>query len=69
MWEDLVALMADGVRTGVIRTVRDDDLTEAERRDGGRVSYVYRRAGDPCRSMISRRSMRSFASRTKESAM
>jgi endonuclease VIII len=50
MWEDLVTLMADGVRTGVIRTVRTADLTEAERRDGvARVSYVYRRAGEPCR--------------------
>jgi endonuclease-8 len=49
MWEDLVVLMADGVRTGVIRTVRDDDLTDAERTNGARVSYVYRRAGEPCR--------------------
>lgn len=50
MWEDLVTLMADGVRTGVIRTVRPGDLTEAERRDvTARVSYVYRRAGEPCR--------------------
>ena len=49
MWEDLVVLMADGVRTGVIRTVRDEDLTDAERHDGARVSYVYRRAGEPCR--------------------
>jgi endonuclease-8 len=50
MWEDLVALMADGVRTGVIRTVRAEDLTEAERHDAtARVSYVYRRAGEPCR--------------------
>jgi endonuclease VIII len=49
MWEDLVVLMADGVRTGVIRTVRDEDLTDAERQDGARASYVYRRAGDPCR--------------------
>jgi endonuclease VIII len=49
MWEDLVTLMRDGVRTGVIRTVRPDDLSETEQRDGARVSYVYRRAGDPCR--------------------
>jgi endonuclease VIII len=49
MWEDLVTLMADGVRTGVIRTVRPEDLTESERRDGSRVSYVYRRSGEPCR--------------------
>ncbi len=50
MWEDLVALMADGVRTGVIRTVRAEHLTEAELVSGERVSYVYRRAGQPCRS-------------------
>jgi endonuclease-8 len=49
LWEDLVALMADGVRTGVIRTVRPDHLTEAELVSGERVSYVYRRAGEPCR--------------------
>jgi len=50
MWEDLVSLMADGVRTGVIRTVRAEDLTEAEWRDAAAwVSYVYRRAGEPCR--------------------
>lgn len=47
MWADLVSLMADGVRDGVIRTVRDEDLASGERR--GRVSYVYRRAGEPCR--------------------
>jgi endonuclease-8 len=49
MWEDLVVLMADGVRTGVIRTVRDGDLTDAERQHGARASYVYRRAGELCR--------------------
>ena len=49
MWEDLVELMQDGVRVGVIRTVRWEDLTEVERADGQRVSYVYRRAGEPCR--------------------
>jgi endonuclease VIII len=47
MWDDLVALMADGVRVGAIRTVRAEDLAPHERR--GRASYVYRRAGDPCR--------------------
>jgi endonuclease-8 len=47
MWTDLVELMTDGVRVGVIRTVRDEDLMSGERR--GRVSYVYRRAGEPCR--------------------
>jgi len=49
MWEDLVVLLADGVRTGVIRTVRDEHLSDAERHDGARASYVYRRAGEPCR--------------------
>jgi endonuclease VIII len=49
MWEDLVVLMADGVRTGVIRTVRAEDLTDTEHHDGARASYVYRRAGEPCR--------------------
>ena len=54
MWDDLVALMADGVRTGRIDTVRPEHLTDAElerRRRGPRRghSYVYRRAGEPCR--------------------
>ena len=52
MWDDLVELMADGVRTGRIDTVRPDDLTDAELSQRGRRrghSYVYRRAGDPCR--------------------
>ena len=55
MWEDLVELMADGVRSGRIDTVRAEDLTDAEQaewldpapRRGH--SYVYRRAGEPCR--------------------
>ena len=53
MWEDLVALMHDGVRTGRIDTVRDDHTPEAMGRDprvddhGGEV-YVYRRTGQPC---------------------
>jgi endonuclease-8 len=49
MWEDLVALMEDGVREGVIRTVRPEHLTDDEREEDGRVSYVYRRTGEPCR--------------------
>jgi endonuclease-8 len=52
MWADLVALMADGVRTGRIDTVRPEHLTDEERTaDGLRRghSYVYRRAGEPCR--------------------
>ena len=53
MWEDLVALMAEGVRTGRIDTVRPEHTPEAmgrePRRDdhGGEV-YVYRRTGQPC---------------------
>ena len=52
MWEDLVELMADGVRTGRIDTVRPEHLTDAEIASRGPRrghSYVYRRAGDPCR--------------------
>src|SRR4051812_34166758 len=46
MWEDLVVLMADGVRTGRIDTVRSEHLTDDEREAGGPRrghSYVYRR--------------------------
>ena len=53
MWEDLVALMADGVRTGRIDTVRPEHTPEAMGRpprvdDHGGEVYVYRRAGQPC---------------------
>jgi formamidopyrimidine-DNA glycosylase len=53
VWNDLRALMADGVRTGRIDTVRPEHTPEAmgrpPRRDdhGGEV-YVYRRHGQPC---------------------
>ncbi|WP_028642530.1 Fpg/Nei family DNA glycosylase [Nocardioides sp. URHA0020] len=53
LWDDLVVLMRDGVRTGRIDTVRDEHTPEAmgraPRRDdhGGEV-YVYRRNGMPC---------------------
>lgn len=53
IWADLVALLAEGVRTGRIDTVRDDHTPEAMGRDprrddhGGEV-YVYRRTGQPC---------------------
>jgi endonuclease-8 len=53
MWDDLVELMREGVRTGRIDTVRDEHTPEAmgrpARRDdhGGEV-YVYRRTGQPC---------------------
>ena len=53
MWDDLVVLMREGVRTGRIDTVRPEHTPEAmgraPRRDdhGGEV-YVYRRNGMPC---------------------
>ena len=53
IWADLVALMAEGVRTGRIDTVRPEHTPEAMGRPprvdehGGEV-YVYRRAGQPC---------------------
>jgi endonuclease-8 len=53
VWTDLVGLMADGVRTGRIDTVRPEHTPEAmgrePRRDdhGGEV-YVYRRHDQPC---------------------
>ena len=53
MWADLVGLMAEGVRTGRIDTVRPEHTPEAmgraPRRDdhGGEV-YVYRRTSMPC---------------------
>jgi len=52
MWDDLVELMVEGVRTGRIDTVRPEHLTDEERDVQGPRrghSYVYRRAGDPCR--------------------
>lgn len=53
LYEDLVGLMADGVRDGRIDTVRPEHSPEAQRRapredpHGGEV-YVYRREGRPC---------------------
>jgi endonuclease-8/formamidopyrimidine-DNA glycosylase len=53
IWDDLVALMAEGVRAGRIDTVRPEHTPEAMGRPprvdghGGEV-YVYRRAGQPC---------------------
>lgn len=53
LWDDLVGLMQEGVRTGRIDTVRPEHTPEAmgrpPRRDdhGGEV-YVYRRSGQPC---------------------
>ncbi|MGI8888021.1 MAG: Fpg/Nei family DNA glycosylase [Nocardioidaceae bacterium] len=53
LWTDLVDLMAYGVQTGRIDTVRPEHEPEAMGREprvdrhGGEV-YVYRRAGQPC---------------------
>jgi len=53
IWEDLVVLMEEGVKTGTIDTVRPEHTPEAmgrpERDDdhGGEV-YAYRRTGQPC---------------------
>ncbi|PWN04550.1 DNA glycosylase [Nocardioides silvaticus] len=53
MWDDLVVLMNEGVRTGVIDTVRPEHTPEAMGRapradDHGGEVYVYRRTGQPC---------------------
>ncbi|MCW2761957.1 MAG: glycosylase [Marmoricola sp.] len=53
LWEDLVALMHEGVLTGRIDTVRPEHTPEAMGRpprvdDHGGEVYVYRRTGQPC---------------------
>jgi DNA-formamidopyrimidine glycosylase len=53
IWDDLVKLMAEGVRTGRIDTVRHEHTPEATGRaprvdDHGGEVYVYRRTGQPC---------------------
>ena len=53
MWDDLVELMEEGVRTGRIDTVRPEHTPEAMGRaarvdDHGGEVYVYRRTGLPC---------------------
>lgn len=53
MWADLVGLMAEGVRTGRIDTVRPEHTPEAMGRaprvdDHGGEVYVYRRHAQPC---------------------
>lgn len=53
IWDDLVGLMGEGVRTGRIDTVRPEHTPEAMGREprvddhGGEV-YVYRRTGQAC---------------------
>lgn len=50
MWTDLVALMKVGVRRGKIVVVRPEhDRGAPSYRRGRPRTYVYRRAGDPCR--------------------
>jgi endonuclease-8 len=53
IWDDLVELMNEGVRTGRIDTVRPEHTPEAMGRsprvdDHGGEVYVYRRTGQPC---------------------
>lgn len=49
-WTDLVALMKVGVTRGKIITIRKaDDKGAPSYRPGRPRSYVYRRAGEPCR--------------------
>jgi endonuclease-8 len=53
LWDDLVVLMAEGVRTNRIDTVRPEHTPEAMGRpartdDHGGEVYVYRRQGQPC---------------------
>jgi endonuclease VIII len=53
VWDDLVVLMADGVRLGRIDTVREEHTPEAMGRaaredDHGGEVYVYRRHEQPC---------------------
>jgi len=53
MWQDLVELMQEGVRTGRIDTVRPEHTPESMGRsarvdDHGGEVYVYRRTGQPC---------------------
>jgi endonuclease-8/formamidopyrimidine-DNA glycosylase len=53
LWADLGVLMAEGVRTGRIDTVRPQHTPEAMGRpprvdDHGGEVYVYRRTGQPC---------------------
>ncbi|HSX68571.1 Fpg/Nei family DNA glycosylase [Nocardioides sp.] len=53
IWDDLVVLMGEGVRSGRIDTVRPEHTPEAMGRpprvdDHGGEVYVYRRTGQPC---------------------
>jgi endonuclease-8 len=50
VWADLVALLEDGYRRGVIETLRPEHqaLSEAPTELSGKRVYAYRRAGEPC---------------------
>nr|WP_308222845.1 zinc finger domain-containing protein [Frankia sp. AgPm24] len=68
IWADLVVLMAEGVRTGRIDTVRAEHTPEAMGRaprvdDHGGEVYVYRRAGLPCLVCATEVRMRTLAGR------
>lgn len=68
VWEDLVELMHEGVRTGRIDTVRPEHTPEAMGRaprvdgHGGEV-YVYRRTAQPCLVCAARVRTRELAGR------
>ena len=68
MWDDLVELMAEGVRTGRIDTVRPEHTPEAMGRppradDHGGEVYVYRRTGQPAWCAAPRCAPRSWSGR------
>jgi endonuclease VIII len=68
LWDDLVVLMAQGVRTNRIDTVRPEHTPEAMGRpartdDHGGEVYVYRRQGQPCLVCGSRVRTRELAGR------
>ena len=68
MWDDLVELMAEGVRTGRIDTVRPEHTPEAMGRapradDHGGEVYVYRRTGSPAWSAAPRCAPRCWSGR------
>jgi endonuclease VIII len=50
MWADLVDLLGEGYRRGVIETLRPEhaELSDGPVDASGKRVYVYRRAGEPC---------------------
>jgi formamidopyrimidine-DNA glycosylase len=64
MWQDLVALMRIGVRTGRIVTTRAEDRPTRRRPVAREDSfYVYRRTGEPCRLCLTPVAMTVLAGR------